>query len=148
MKHLILASLTALALAAGISSPALAQSADETRAAQAGSPRGVGTRKHRTSPSAQPPPPSIASSLGPLGDLWGARTSLEKAGITFSLTYIGEVLGNTSDGLRRGSIYEGRLDTQIDADLEKLLGWSGAASTPTSTRSTAMVCRATIWETS
>jgi porin len=87
----------------------------------------VGNRKHRTSPSAQPPPPSIASSLGPLGDLWGARTSLEKAGITFSLTYIGEVLGNTSDGLRRGSIYEGRLDTQIDADLEKLLGWSGAA---------------------
>src|SRR3954449_10125323 len=97
------------------------------RAAQAGSPRRIDNRKHRTSPSAQPPPPSIASSLGPLGDLWGARTSLEKAGITFSLTYIGEVLGNTSDGLRRGSIYEGRLDTQIDADLEKLLGWSGAA---------------------
>ena len=55
--------------------------------------------------------PSIASSLGPLGDLWGARTALEKAGITFSLTYIGETLGNTSGGLRRGSIYEGRLDT-------------------------------------
>src|SRR3954449_8736002 len=126
MKHLILANLTALALAAGISSPALAQSANETRGT-GGQPEAAGQPETSDKPSAQPPPPSIASSLGPLGDLWGARTSLEKAGITFSLTYIGEVLGNTSGGLRRGSIYEGRLDTQIDADLEKLLGWSGAA---------------------
>src|SRR3954451_6666804 len=125
MKHLILASLTALALAAGISSPALAQSANETRGT-GGQPEAAGQPETSDKPSAQPPPPSIASSLGPLGDLWGARTALEKAGIIFSLTYIGETLGNTSGGLRRGSIYEGRLDTQIDADLEKLLGWSGA----------------------
>jgi len=47
MKHLILASLTALALAAGISSPALAQSANETRGTggqpeAAGQPENVG----------------------------------------------------------------------------------------------------------
>src|SRR3954452_13674252 len=125
MKHLILASLTALALAAGISRPALAQSANETRGT-GGQPEAAGQPETSDKPSAQPPPPSIASSLGPLGDLWGARTALEKAGIIFSLTYIGETLGNTSGGLRRGSIYEGRLDAQFDADLEKLLGWSGA----------------------
>src|SRR3954463_12484695 len=125
MKHLILASLTALALAAGISSPALAQSANETRGT-GGQPEAGGQPETSDKPSAQPPPPSIASSLGPLGDLWGTRTALEKAGITFSLTYIGETLGNSTGGLRRGTIYEGRLDAQFDADLEKLVGWSGA----------------------
>jgi porin len=74
----------------------------------------------------QPPPPSIASSLGPAGDPGGSRSALEKAGITYSLTYIGEVLGNVSGGMRRGSIYEGRLDFQVDADLSKLAGWEGA----------------------
>ena len=28
--------------------------------------------------------------------------------------------------MKRGSIYEGRLDGQLDVDLEKLVGWSGA----------------------
>src|SRR3954451_7388605 len=78
MKHLILASLTALALAAGISSPALAQSANETRGT-GGQPEAAGHPETSDKPSAQPPPPSIASSLGPLGDLWGARTSLDAA---------------------------------------------------------------------
>jgi porin len=64
--------------------------------------------------------------LGPLGDLGGARTRWEEAGFSFSLTYIGEVLGNASGGVRRGTIYEGRLDAQFDLDLDKALGWSGA----------------------
>jgi len=78
-------------------------------------------------PAEQPPPASIASSLGAFGDLWGARTRWEQAGFAFSLTYIGEVLGNVSGGVRRGTIYQGRLDAQLDFDLDKLLGWNGAA---------------------
>src|SRR4051812_32865452 len=125
MKPLFRAGLLALMLGAAPHS-SLAQSANETRGAGGQPPQG-GQPETSGKPSApQTPPPSIASSLGPLGDLWGARPALEKAGITFSLTYIGETLGNTAGGIRRGSIYEGRLDTQIDADLEKLLGWSGA----------------------
>src|SRR4051794_6826304 len=123
MKETICASLLVAALApcAG-----LAQSANETRGA-GGQPPLSGQPDTSGKPSApQTPPPSIASSLGPLGDLWGTRTALEKAGITFGLTYIGETLGNVSGGMRRGSIYEGRLDTQVDADLEKLFSWSGA----------------------
>jgi porin len=79
-----------------------------------------------TSDKPSQPPPSIATSLGPAGDPGGSRSALEKAGVVYSLTYIGEVLGNVSGGMRRGSIYEGRLDLQVDADLQKLAGWEGA----------------------
>jgi porin len=126
MKPIVRVSLLALALGIGSAGSAFAQSANETRGA-GGGPDQAGQPETSGKPAApQTPPPSIASSLGPLGDLWGTRTALEKAGVTFSLTYIGETLGNSSGGLRRGSIYEGRLDAQFDADLEKLLGWSGA----------------------
>src|SRR5690348_10289398 len=35
---------------------------------------------------------------------------LQKYGVKFAATYIGEVLGNVSGGLKRGAIYEGRLN--------------------------------------
>lgn len=73
-----------------------------------------------------PPAPSIQSSLGPHGDPGGIRADLEARGITYSFTYIGETFGVASGGQRRGGIYEGRLDAQFDADLDKLLGWRGA----------------------
>lgn len=72
-------------------------------------------------------PASISSLLGPADDPGGFRTFLKGKGVTYSLTYIGEVLGNTSGGLKRGPIYEGRLDVHIDADLDKLIGWNGGA---------------------
>ena len=62
----------------------------------------------------------------PAGPLRQLDEALKSYGIRPSLTYIGEVLGNASGGIRRGAIYDGRLDLAIDADLEKLLGWSGA----------------------
>jgi porin len=46
----------------------------------------------------------------------------ERWGIKFAATYIGEALGNPSGGLKRGSVYEGRLNLAVDADLEKLAG--------------------------
>jgi porin len=49
-----------------------------------------------------------------------------RAGIQVSATYIGESLTNVSGGIKTGAIYEGRLDLGVDADLEKLMGWSGA----------------------
>lgn len=45
-------------------------------------------------------------------------------GVKFAATYIGETLGNVSGGIRRGAIYEGRLNLAVDADLEKLVGLS------------------------
>lgn len=47
---------------------------------------------------------------------------LQKYGIKFAATYIGETLGNVSGGLKQGAIYEGRLNLAVDVDLQKLIG--------------------------
>jgi porin len=74
-----------------------------------------------------------ATEVTSLSDLWpqirdlgGLRSDLASRGIQLAFTYYGEALGNPSGGVRQGLIYEGRLGTIVDADLDKLLGWSGA----------------------
>src|SRR5438132_13801559 len=47
---------------------------------------------------------------------------LQKYGVKFAATYIGESLGNASGGLKRGAVYEGRLNLAVDVDLQKLIG--------------------------
>lgn len=47
-------------------------------------------------------------------------------GVSFTRTYIGEVLSNTAGGVKRGTIYAGRLDLGVDVDLERFANWSGA----------------------
>jgi porin len=47
---------------------------------------------------------------------------LQKYGIKFAATYIGEILGNVSGGLKRGSVYEGRLNLAVDVDFQRLIG--------------------------
>ncbi|WP_375457552.1 carbohydrate porin [uncultured Enterovirga sp.] len=69
---------------------------------------------------------SIQDALGPLGDPGGVRSFLKSGGIEYSATYIAETLGNARGGVRRGAVYTGRLDLQLDADLETLAGWKGA----------------------
>jgi porin len=59
------------------------------------------------------------------GDWGGARSALANRGVEFKLEYIGETLSILRGGLRRGTVYEGRLDGAIDTDLEKLMGWTG-----------------------
>lgn len=59
------------------------------------------------------------------GDWGGARTALKDRGVEVGLTYIGETLSILRGGVKRDTSYEGRLDLQIDADLEKLIGWTG-----------------------
>ena len=71
--------------------------------------------------------PSIQSSLGKYGDPGGLRAALAAKGIVYSFTYIGEVLGNPTGGLKQGATYEGRLDGEFDANLDKLLGLKGSA---------------------
>ena len=66
--------------------------------------------------------PSIQSSLGKYGDPGGIRAFLDKHGIDYNFTYIGEVLGNPTGGYKRGATYEGRLDVQLDIDADKLAG--------------------------
>ena len=70
--------------------------------------------------------PSIQSSLGGYGDPGGLRAFLASKGIDYSFTYIGEVLSNASGGVKRGATYEGLLNGEVNVDLDKLAGLSGA----------------------
>ena len=47
---------------------------------------------------------------------------LEKQGVKFAITYIGEGLGNPTGGLKQGSAYEDRINFAADVDFEKLVG--------------------------
>jgi porin len=46
-------------------------------------------------------------------------------GLNFGATYIADNIGNISGGVARGAIHLGRFDFSVDADLEKLFGWTG-----------------------
>lgn len=67
---------------------------------------------------------SIATTVS-ANDPAGKRKRLAQHGITYGSIYTSEVLGNLSGGVRRGALYEGKLEGFIAADLEKLAGLSG-----------------------
>ncbi|MCX8255682.1 MAG: carbohydrate porin [Beijerinckiaceae bacterium] len=103
------------------SHPALAQS-DQGPAPDANvqTPETSGSQAPATTPS-------IQSSLGTFGDPGSIRATLDKKGIDYSFTYIADLLGNTSGGVKQGATYEGRLDMNLDVDLEKLVGFKNGA---------------------
>lgn len=93
----------------------MASGLSATGAAHAGEPSGAA--------------PSIWQRETLTGDWGGARTALkEKNGIDISLAYIGETFAALSGGVNRASSYEGRLEFSVDADLQKLVGWTGATA--------------------
>jgi porin len=62
-----------------------------------------------------------------LPDIENARAVLANSGLQFQLVYFGDLLDNASGGVRQGATYMGRLGLLVDADLEKILAWNGAA---------------------
>ncbi|WP_245444344.1 carbohydrate porin [Bradyrhizobium sp. Y36] len=46
-------------------------------------------------------------------------------GLNLGATYIADNIANSSGGVKRGAIHFGRLDLSVDADLDKLIGWTG-----------------------
>ena len=50
---------------------------------------------------------------------------LANKGLNFGATYIADNIGNATGGVARGAIHFGRLDLSVDADLDKLVGWTG-----------------------
>lgn len=50
---------------------------------------------------------------------------LANKGLNFGATYVADNIGNVSGGVSRGVIHFGRLDLSVDADLDKLVGWTG-----------------------
>jgi porin len=51
---------------------------------------------------------------------------LAAKGLNFGAVWVGDNIGNAAGGTARGAIHFGRLDLSVDADLEKLVGWTGA----------------------
>lgn len=66
---------------------------------------------------------SISTSLPQEGDPTGLRKRLKDAGFSFTLIYTNDVLSNLSGGTRRGTIDQGKLESQFTFDLNKLAGW-------------------------
>ncbi len=62
------------------------------------------------------------------GDWNGARSRLSEEGIDFSLDYTGEIFGDVSGGVERGTTYEDLFGFAVDADLKKLMGWNGGSA--------------------
>ena len=70
---------------------------------------------------------SIQATLGDAADPTGLRRFLSDRGVVLSFNAIADILGDTSGGTRRTATVIGRLDMQLDADLDQLAGWKGLA---------------------
>jgi porin len=68
------------------------------------------------------PPPPIAAGADPSSVADGGH------GLRPAITYYGDLFGNLSGGTGVGSTYQGRLGLILDADLDELAGWTGAAA--------------------
>ena len=61
------------------------------------------------------------------GDWAGVRTSLEARGITPTLTFVMDALGNPTGGMRQGFRQASNLGLDVQFDLDKLFGLGGAS---------------------
>lgn len=59
------------------------------------------------------------------GDWGGARSALEKRGITISSSYVTDILGNPTGGKTQAFAYAGSLGAAINFDFERAAGWRG-----------------------
>ncbi len=71
------------------------------------------------------PQPTIASSLPANGDPIGTRRWLAEHGVTWGLIHTTELLSNVSGGLRRGTIFNGKLEGMVGIDFGRLAGLDG-----------------------
>ena len=69
--------------------------------------------------------PQDANASNLLGDMGGLRSAIQPYGLTFGLSETSEILGNVSGGMRRGAIYEGLTDANLQWDLRPYFHWRG-----------------------
>jgi porin len=60
-----------------------------------------------------------------LGDMWGLRTRLTRAGITFALSETSEALGNVTGGAHHGFDYDGLTTMAVQLDTKRAFGFYG-----------------------
>jgi porin len=95
-------------------------------------PAAVATAFAASAASAQgdPPPgvapvPSIARSLPANGDPFGTRSWLAERGVTFGFVHTTELLSNLRGGIRRGTVFDGKLEAMVGIDFGRLAGFDG-----------------------
>jgi porin len=71
------------------------------------------------------PMPSITSSLPANGDPFGTRHWLAAHGVTFGFIHTTELLSNLRGGIRRGTIFDGKLEAMVGIDFGRLAGLDG-----------------------
>jgi porin len=59
------------------------------------------------------------------GDLFGIRKALSKKGVTLTASETSEELGNLGGGVRRGFVYDGLTQMDLQADLSRSIGLYG-----------------------
>jgi len=99
--------------------PALAQIPEGTGNA---APADGGERKAAAGDKEEehkPPDPDTGKSTLSHETLGLLPNPFETRGLKFSASYVGEVFGNPSGGLRRGATYEGRLNLAVDLDFAR-----------------------------
>jgi porin len=72
-------------------------------------------------------PARAADSPYLLGDWGGQRSKLHDAGIDFQVQEQSEVWADLTGGRKQGAVYDGLLTASVRFDLERLIGWTGAA---------------------
>jgi porin len=74
------------------------------------------------------PEDSIATILPGNGDPGGIRKRLAERGFTYGFVLTSEAIANAAGGVRRGAIFDGKLEVFVNADLEKMLGARGLSA--------------------
>lgn len=82
---------------------------------------------HALHADTDPSPPEDAYFDSTLSGDWGGwREKLGKSGLEIDITQTSDLLGNTG-GNQQGGYYDGLLVAEVDVDIERMLGWSGAS---------------------
>jgi porin len=76
-------------------------------------------------PSVIAPAPTIATSLPAGGDPWGTRRWLAEHGVTYAFVHTTEMMSNLRGGIRRGTIFDGKLEAMLGIDLGRAAGLEG-----------------------
>ena len=71
------------------------------------------------------PQPTIATSLPANGDPTGIRRWLAEHGVTYGFIHTTELLSNVRGGLRRGTVFDGKLEAMVGIDFGRLAGIDG-----------------------
>ena len=76
-------------------------------------------------PAIVPQQPTIATSLPANGDPTGTRRWLLEHGVSFAFVHTTEALSNLRGGIRRGSVFDGKLEAMVGIDFGRLAGLDG-----------------------